>query len=516
MQQLKTWCTYDDASAWAQGRKIASSTAWRRLKRSDRPSNVPAAPDQTYPEFKARGGWGGFLGTGRLAPGAQPFCSYEEASAWGRSEGIAYARQWFARSQAGTLPKGMPADPRAKYGTTFADRGGWPGFLGQTRLARMSKIELALKHGLGKALNLDQKRWTTVDLMPARSSVQVDMVDRGRRLVVEYDGAHWHRNAIASDAARTQALSASGWTVVRVREGALPLLDEKLNVRVPPPNGRVWPTVATVLEHVAGLVQRGVVPDEGLHQRIRDLLESPIDEAEFSAIVNIGRPSYDEASAWAQEQTIQSGAEWHEQAKRDGWPHEMPARPERAYPEFKARGGWGGFLGTGRVAHVDRVFCAYDEAATWAQGQRLDGFKGWRERMKQGGVPFNIPTNPQRTYPEFYDRGGWGGFLGTGETSKHQRTYRPYAAASAYAQEKGIRTGAEWRERAKRKDWPKDLRASAPKYPEFTTWREFLGTGRGRAITRPYVINLMKPGDRLPIVAACNDADFTMPWAWAA
>jgi hypothetical protein len=305
------------------------------------------------------------------------WCTYDQASAWARSEGIAYARQWFARSQAKALPKGMPSDPRSKYGTVFVDRGGWPGFLGQTTLARMSKIELAVKHGLGKVLCLDQRRWTTVDLAPAGSPVQVDMVDRGRHLVVEYDGAHWHRNAIASDTARTRALTAAGWTVVRVREAPLPLLDEKLDVRVALPNGRMWPTIAAVLDHLAHQVQHGVMHDGGLHQRIVELLQSPIDEAEFSAIFNAGRPSYDEASTWAQAQAIKTGARWRERARRHDWPREMPARPERAYPDFYARGGWGGFLGTGRVAHMNREFCPYDEATTWAQAQRLNGFKAW-------------------------------------------------------------------------------------------------------------------------------------------
>lgn len=45
------------------------------------------------------------------------------------------------------------------------------------------------------------------------------------RAVLEYDGQYWHRDRLARDRAKTDALLRAGWSVIRVREDGLPLLD---------------------------------------------------------------------------------------------------------------------------------------------------------------------------------------------------------------------------------------------------------------------------------------------------
>jgi len=46
----------------------------------------------------------------------------------------------------------------------------------------------------------------------------------GYPVIVEFDGAYWHKDRIAQDTEKTQILLDSGFSVVRVREGDLPFI----------------------------------------------------------------------------------------------------------------------------------------------------------------------------------------------------------------------------------------------------------------------------------------------------
>ncbi|WP_390889175.1 DUF559 domain-containing protein [Rhodococcus qingshengii] len=54
-----------------------------------------------------------------------------------------------------------------------------------------------------------------------RRPVRADIAIPKLRLVIEYDGAHYHRTGQQADLKQTQALTDAGWSVIRVRE--LPL-----------------------------------------------------------------------------------------------------------------------------------------------------------------------------------------------------------------------------------------------------------------------------------------------------
>lgn len=71
----------------------------------------------------------------------------------------------------------------------------------------------------------------------------------------------------------------------------------------------------------------------------------------------------------------------------------------------------------------------------------------------------------------------WGDFLGTGRARNGDRVFRSYADASAWARSAGIMTGKQWREHSGR---PDDLpyNPDALYKHEWFGWGEFLGTGR--------------------------------------
>lgn len=85
-------------------------------------------------------------------------------------------------------------------------------------------------------------------------SYRVDFASRvgETKLIVEFDGSYWHRNTQVRDRQKSQELRDAGWTVVRVRESKLDVLDEPWDVVVPH-LAPAFESACVVLEHLANL-----------------------------------------------------------------------------------------------------------------------------------------------------------------------------------------------------------------------------------------------------------------------
>ncbi|VVD61629.1 hypothetical protein PCE31106_00127 [Pandoraea cepalis] len=509
----RTFRPYGDASAWAQEEGIRTMAQWRlRSLRKELPADLPAAPYQIYKgEWK---GWGTFLGTGRRYRGA--WCSYHEAAAWGQAEGIKTGAAWMARKD---FPANIPADPFKVYGDEFKSNGGWPGFLNTSMIRGRSMIELALAHGLGSVLILDQTRRATIDPGDGGRKIQVDLIDRSRRLAIEYDGSYWHQETQTKDRRQVRRLNKAGWTVVRVREAPLGLLDPTLDLQVDRPEGNYGRVVHAVLRHLACLIRDGRLLNDGLLDKIEQALGKPMDPSAFCAIATHSWRSYEEAATWAQAEGIKTFDDWIARCRRGDLPADIPVKPARTYKgDWKD---WGTFLGTGRLYRG--TWCSYDEAAAWARAEGIQTAEAWKDRSVKGCLPKYVPANPQKIYKSEWN--GWGAFLGTGrKPNRHPNAppFRSYSDASAWAQREGIASQRLWYERCKDASFPINI----PKKPEpvyrdeWTNWGNFLGTGRKPGgqprLKRPtnlYVIRLTKPTDRTPVLLPANDPAFVMPMA---
>lgn len=100
------------------------------------------------------------------------------------------------------------------------------------RLVQRSAIELRIAHELVTFYGNDVE---DVCIQPVNGRrISADIILRRERIVVEYDGVMFHKSneKHRRDRAKTAALEAEGWTVVRVRETPLPRLSN-LDVIVP-------------------------------------------------------------------------------------------------------------------------------------------------------------------------------------------------------------------------------------------------------------------------------------------
>lgn len=169
-----------------------------------------------------------------------------------------------------------------------------------------------------------------------------------------------------------------------------------------------------------------------------------------------------EASAWAIANGIKNRKEW--KSLGDRRPEGFPAAVEYAYGEmFYELGGWGGFLGTGRLSTSQREFKSIEEASQWAQEHNVQSSTEWKRLDK----PNDIPGNPFQTYgaEAFREIGGWGGFLGTQKRRPGTIKYRSFYDCLEWIRSNNIKNKIEWDNGNLVK--PNDIPASIDRiYPE--------------------------------------------------
>lgn len=154
--------------------------------------------------------------------------------------------------------------------------------------------------------------------------------------------------------------------------------------------------------------------------------------------------SFEEAMRFARQNNIQTSRQWKSIEKM---PRRMPRSPHVVYKkEFQEIGGWGGFLGTGKVSLVKqkilRQYVSYEEAKAWGKEQGITTSAEWKQCKMR---PENIPLSPHHQYKEeFYEKGGWGGLLETGFVAYRNRTFVSYQEAQKWAIENNVKSSLEW------------------------------------------------------------------------
>ncbi|MCA8287626.1 DUF559 domain-containing protein [Burkholderia vietnamiensis] len=337
---------YAEASAWAQSMGIKSQRDWFERRRLGlTPDDLPASPPQVYKSEWTT--WGDFLGTGIAYRQKMPIRSYAEAQSWAAAQGISSRREWMLWCKREDFPEDLPTNPWRSYKSEWT---GWGNFLIAKSLCGTSRVEKILKHCLDKVLDLDRSRITRIT-DAAGPLMHVDMADRGRRLIIEYDGHWWHKERLAQDRRKTERLHEAGWTIIRIRQEPLPLINPVLDLNVVAPStaSSYAELIAAVMNHLNGLINRGALPDHGLRAKIDMALLNPVDAAEYGDILSQGKVPYadlTEVMAWARSEGIRTETEWRRRTKGTDFPKNYPTVPSRAYlSEWKD---WGTFLGTGR------------------------------------------------------------------------------------------------------------------------------------------------------------------------
>lgn len=151
--------------------------------------------------------------------------------------------------------------------------------------------------------------------------------------------------------------------------------------------------------------------------------------------------SFRSARAFARSLGLSSLREWLDWASTDARPSDIPFDPSQIY----AKRGWAGYgdwLGTGTVATKDREYLSFTDARSFVHTLGLRNSDQWRDYVRSGALPDNIPHTPEEVY-----KGRWrgmGDWLGTGNVSNAKRTFLPFEDARAVVRKLGFKNQRQY------------------------------------------------------------------------
>jgi len=101
-----------------------------------------------------------------------------------------------------------------------------------------------------------------------------------------------------------------------------------------------------------------------------------------------------EARAFVHKLGLNNKVDWSAWATSDARPDDIPAAPRGVY-EGDGWAGWGDWLGTGRIANQDKVYCPFQEARAFVRSFGLQGRAEWNAWAKSSARPDDIPAFPE-------------------------------------------------------------------------------------------------------------------------
>jgi superfamily II DNA or RNA helicase len=199
---------------------------------------------------------------------------------------------------------------------------------------------------------------------------------------------------------------------------------------------------------------------------------------------------FEEAREFARSLGLKNGEAWgaYVQRKLEGLPvlpADIPKAPWGVYAEYATISDW---LGTSNVHKNTFAYRKWEEAVSFVRSLGLKSSGEWREYCSGKfpnlpAKPVDIPSNPQKVYPQ-YNRlakkgQAMGNWLGTKELSSNLRTFWPYKKARDYVHRLNLKSHSDW------EDWvdkQKEMPPGLPKAPHLVCkpwhgWGDFLGTG---------------------------------------
>ena len=153
---------------------------------------------------------------------------------------------------------------------------------------------------------------------------------------------------------------------------------------------------------------------------------------------------FKEARKFVRSLGLKNRDEWRVFCKSGEKPDDIPNYPAGVYKKDGTWKGLGDWLGTGRIATQNREYKSFGDARKFVRSLKLSGRKEWREYIKSGKKPDDIPSKPDGTYKKEWK--GLGDFLGTGNVSgidRHQQ-FRSFQQARKFVHTLKIKSQTEW------------------------------------------------------------------------
>jgi Phage-integrase repeat unit len=106
--------------------------------------------------------------------------------------------------------------------------------------------------------------------------------------------------------------------------------------------------------------------------------------------------SFEEARQYVHTLGLKNHTEWINYCKSGNKPTDIPSGPNSTYEkEWKS---WDDWLGTGYIAASKKEYRTFEEAKQYVHSLHLKSQKEWRQYIRSGNKPTDIPTSVQEVY----------------------------------------------------------------------------------------------------------------------
>jgi len=184
---------------------------------------------------------------------------------------------------------------------------------------------------------------------------------------------------------------------------------------------------------------------------------------------------------------IKNQRDWTTYCKSEKQPHDIPSRPDKIYKN-KGWVNYGDWLGTGMIRHRDRKYWEYAKARDYVQKLEIKNTTIWRQYVKSGKLPKQIPADPMNVYKNK----GWvstGDWLGTDSVASFLRDYWSFEKARDYVHNLKMKSQSDWTLLVKSGKLPKQIPSTPSgvyKNNGWKSWGDWLGTGILQTQMRQY------------------------------
>ena len=380
----KKFRDFESAREFAIELRLKDVKMWYAYCKLKKPIDIPYNPERTY-KNKGWISWGDFLGTGNTSSHKIQFRDFKSSREFARSLGLKSKHEWDDYCKSDHKPEDIPTTPYRIYKNKgWVSMGDW---LGTGRVADQLKEYRDFKSSREFVRGLkfrNEKMWKDYcksgdkpDDIP--SHPQGTYKNKGWIGMGDWLGtgrvANFNKQFRDFKSARefVRGLKLSGekeWNDFK-KSGKRPKDIPALPHKTYKDNG--W-------------ISYGDWYGTG---RVADQLKEYRD--------------FKSAREFARKLKLKGSKEWYGYCKSGNKPDDIPALPSNTYKN-KGWASWGDWLGTGNISNVSKskqylpFKDAREEARKLAKQYNIKNWNDWKNAVKRGLIPKNIPANPNRSY----------------------------------------------------------------------------------------------------------------------
>jgi len=375
------WKTFEESKKWVQSMNLRTKTEWEEFRKTGKkPKDIPTDPRLTYKNEWVS--WGDWLRNGKKIERKGEYYSYEDAKKIVNLLNLKDVKEWRVYCKSGKAVGKIPRNPNQVY----ANNGwkNWMDWLGtESPSSRNRKFRSFDKaRSFVHSLNLSStKEWNQYC---KSGSKPMDIPQSPARIYKK----EWKSMGDWLGTGRVQDQKRVFRNFKDARKFA-----HSLNLK----NAVQWQEF---------IKSKGI---KDLPRRPDNTYENKgwKDWGDWLGTGNIsnmkmGFLPFNEARNYVHSLKIESQKMWVKYCKSEKKPDNIPSNPNQVYKkEWKSMGDW---LGTGRLGPKDLSdsFLSFSEAKTevirLAKKYNIKNHADWKEFVKSGNKPDNIPSAPWHTY----------------------------------------------------------------------------------------------------------------------